>query len=119
MVFIPDNELVGGSFPTPPGWRDRLTEFVAGADVLFHDAMFTQEEYPRREGWGHSTFSQTLELAEQALVKRVFFFHHAPERSDAELNQILDDLRTPVDHRGLDLGVHAAFEGKQVLIEEA
>jgi len=119
VVFIPDNELVGGPFPTPPKWREKLTEFVAGADVMFHDAMFTEEEYPRREGWGHSTFSQTLELAEQAGVKKVFFFHHAPERSDAELNQILETFRTPVAERGLDLGVHAAFEGKQVLIEEA
>jgi phosphoribosyl 1,2-cyclic phosphodiesterase len=119
VVFIPDNELVGGTFPTPPKWREKLNEFVAGADVMFHDAMFTQEEYPRREGWGHSTFTQTLELAEQAGVKKVFFFHHAPERSDAELNQILDTYRTEVGERGLDLGVHAAFEGKQVLIEEA
>jgi phosphoribosyl 1,2-cyclic phosphodiesterase len=119
VVFIPDNELVGGQFPTPPKWREKLNEFVAGADILFHDAMFSQEEYPRKEGWGHSTFSQTLELAEQAEVKQVFFFHHAPERSDTELNQILDTFRTQVAERGLDLGVHAAFEGKQVLIEEA
>ncbi len=119
VVFIPDNELVGGVFPTPPRWREELEEFVAGADLLFHDAMFTQEEYPAHEGWGHSTFTQTLELAERAGVKQLFFFHHAPERSDAELNHILTHFRTQVQERGLDLGVHAAFEGKQVLIEEA
>ena len=119
VVFIPDNELVGGEFPTPPGWRDKLEQFVEGADVLFHDAMFTQEEYPQKEGWGHSTFTQTLELAERAGVKQLFFFHHAPERSDAELNLILDRFRKEVGERGLDLGVHPAFEGKQVLIEEA
>ena len=119
VVFIPDNELVGGDFPTPAGWRNALEEFASGADILFHDAMFTDEEYANLEGWGHSTFSQTLELAERAGVKQVFFFHHAPRRSDAELNQILDHFRKQVAERGLDLGVHAAFEGKQVIIEEA
>jgi ribonuclease BN (tRNA processing enzyme) len=81
--------------------------------------MFTDAEYATHEGWGHSTFSQTLELAERAGVKQVFFFHHAPERSDAELNQILDRFRKQVAERGLALEVHAAFEGKQILIEEA
>ncbi len=118
VVFIPDNELVGGDFPAAPDWRERLEDFIRGADILFHDAMFTTEEYPHRTGWGHSTFAQTLELAEGGGVKQVFFFHHAPERSDAELNVILDRLRKDVAARGLDLGVHAAFEGKQILLEE-
>jgi phosphoribosyl 1,2-cyclic phosphodiesterase len=116
VVFIPDNELVGGDFPTATNWREKLEEFVSGADILFHDAMFTDEEYSSHEGWGHSTFNQTLDLAQRAGVKQVFFFHHAPERSDAELNQILDQARKRVAELGLDLGVHAAFEGKQVLI---
>jgi len=119
VVFIPDNELVGGPFPTPSGWRDKLEKFVGGADILIHDAMYTDAEYPRMEGWGHSTFSQTLELAERSGVKQVFFFHHAPERSDRELNHILQGYRNEVGERGLNLEVHAAFEGKQVLIEEA
>ena len=118
VVFIPDNELVGGPYPTPSGWRDKLEKFVGGADILIHDAMYTDDEYPRMEGWGHSTFSQTLELAERSGVKQVFFFHHAPERSDRELNHILRGYRNMVGERGLNLEVHAAFEGKQVLIEE-
>lgn len=116
VVFIPDNELVGGSFPTARGWREKLGDFVAGADLLIHDAMFTDEEYRRRNGWGHSTFQQVLELALETGVKDLFFFHHAPERSDQELNQILARFRDQVREWGWALGVHAAFEGKQVAI---
>ena len=68
VVFIPDNELVGGDFPTPTGWRDRLEEFVSGADLLFHDAMFTEEEYETHTGWGHSTFQQTLEVDNNIII---------------------------------------------------
>ncbi len=118
LVYIPDNEMAGGGHEVPNGWRDRLDEFVAGADVLFHDSMLTEEEYPSYEGWGHSTFQQSLDLAANTEVKKLFFFHHAPERTDAELNQILSQYRAQAEERGLDLEVHAAFEGKQILIEE-
>ena len=92
LAYMPDNELVGGNYPLPPTFRRDMVEFLSGVDVLFHDAMFTDEEYPRRIGWGHSTFSQAVELAEEAGVSRLFLFHHAPERTDLELMQIVDDL---------------------------
>lgn len=117
VCYVPDNELGGGDYPTEPEWRDRLLDFVGGADVLFHDAMFTQEEYAGHVGWGHSTYAQTLDLAAEAGVDRLFFFHHAPERTDAELNPILERFRSLVADRGLDLTVNAAFEGQKVRIE--
>jgi len=116
VVFIPDNELEGGSFPTPTGWREALEEFVRGADILFHDAMFTEEEGPSFRGWGHSTFEQVVELAIRAEVKKVFFFHHAPGRSDEELTKLLNRFREEVSNRGRDLQVHAAAEGDTILL---
>jgi phosphoribosyl 1,2-cyclic phosphodiesterase len=116
IVFIPDNELKGGSFPTPPGWRKNLENFVRGADVLFHDAMFTEEEGPSFEGWGHSTFEEVVDMALRAEVRELFFFHHAPGRSDAELNRLLDRFRDEVSDRGGDLQVYAAAEGSTLLL---
>ncbi|MGW8266158.1 MAG: MBL fold metallo-hydrolase [Longimicrobiales bacterium] len=116
VVFIPDNELIGGVFQTSPGWTNELQAFAGGADLLLHDAMFTEEEYPAREGWGHSTFTQTLALAERAGVKRVGFFHHAPGRSDTELDAILAKTRRSVADRGLTIEVEAASEGTVILL---
>lgn len=112
ICYVPDNELVGGDYPVREGWREHLISFLGDADVLFHDAMFTEEEYADREGWGHSTYGQTLDLAREAGVKKLYFFHHAPERSDAELDRILDRLRNETVIG--DLEVKAAFEGKQI-----
>jgi phosphoribosyl 1,2-cyclic phosphodiesterase len=117
VVFIPDNELTGGVFQTSPGWTRELEEFAGGADLLLHDAMFTDEEYPAREGWGHSTFTQTLALAERAGVKRVAFFHHAPGRSDAELDTIVEEKRRYVENRGLAIQLEAASEGTEILLD--
>ena len=118
LCYIPDSELVGGDHPVGSDWRDRLLEFVGGVDVLFHDAMFTGEEYRNRAGWGHSTFRQALDLAAEGEVDQLYFFHHAPERSDSELNSILQKFRNNAEERGLDVAVNAAFEGKEIRIEE-
>jgi len=118
VCYVPDNEIAGSGYPDAEGWRDRFVSFVEGADLLFHDSMYTDEEYEARTGWGHSTYEQALELAAEAGVAQLFFFHHAPERSDAELNRILDEFRNRASRRGLTLEVNAAFEGKRVRIEE-
>ncbi len=93
ICYVPDNELVGGRYDVGPDWRDELERFVAGADVLIHDAMFSPDEYARVEGWGHSTVDQAVELAGAAGVRHLVGFHHAPDRSDAELDASLDRVR--------------------------
>lgn len=119
VAYIPDNELVGARYPVDgPTWYDGLVDFLADVDVLFHDAMFTDEEYPEVEGWGHSTFNQAVALAEEAGVKRLFFFHHAPERTDTDLLRILDDTRADVERRGSTLELGVAAEGEEVMVQE-
>ncbi len=36
-------------------------------------------------GWGHSSWEQAVEVAEQAGVKRLALFHHDPEHNDSFL----------------------------------
>ena len=114
LVFIPDNELEGGPLPTAPGWRDRLVEFVKDADILFHDAMFTPGEADEHRGWGHSTYEDTLDLALEAGVRRLSFFHHAPDRSDQELDGLVEEYAREALSRNADLTVEAAVEGSEI-----
>ncbi len=111
ICFIPDDEIEGDSYDVGEGWRERLVEFVSGADLLIHDSMYTDEEYPTRLGWGHSTFSQSLKLAEDAGVKRLLFFHHDPERSDDQLDEIVEGIRADAASRGCTVEFEAAREG--------
>jgi phosphoribosyl 1,2-cyclic phosphodiesterase len=118
IAYVPDNELVGGHYDMPRGWYGSLCSFLEGVDVLVHDAMFTDDEYRRYAGWGHSTFRDAVRIAEDAGVRRLLLFHHAPERTDAELDGIVDSLRNDLSRRnsGLQLGV--AAEGVDILFEE-
>lgn len=112
LAYIPDNELIGADYPVGAGWYDELVSFLSGVDLLFHDAMFTDDEYENREGWGHSTFQQAIALAEAAGVRRLRFFHHAPDRADDELDAIVARLRDELSQRDSTLEIGAAAEGE-------
>jgi phosphoribosyl 1,2-cyclic phosphodiesterase len=118
VAYIPDNELEGGDYPVEEGFYGRLVEFLQGTQSLYHDAMFTEREYYTHEGWGHSTFAQAIRLAEDAGVRKLFLFHHAPGRTDTDLVRILDELRTDLERRGSTLELDMAAEGEELLVEE-
>ena len=69
----------------------RLEEFYSGADLLIHDAQFTQQEYDAsRRGWGHSPLEYAIRTGLRSRVKRLALFHHDPMRTDAQLDTLAE-----------------------------
>ena len=67
----------------------RLEEFFAAADLLIHDAQYTQREYDKdKRGWGHSPIEYAIEAAMRSQVKRLVLFHHDPMRTDTQLDEL-------------------------------
>ncbi len=60
-----------------------------GADVMFHDAQYTEDEYPHRVGWGHSSIAHTVAFGLLAKARRLVMFHHDPLHSDGQLEAML------------------------------
>jgi phosphoribosyl 1,2-cyclic phosphodiesterase len=73
---------------TPGAWDETLIRFAAGSDLLIHDAMFSDEEFSRRRGYGHSTWQQAVGFAQSAGAKRLALFHHSPRLTDGGLDAI-------------------------------
>ncbi|NLO92118.1 MAG: MBL fold metallo-hydrolase [Elusimicrobia bacterium] len=97
FVFLTDNELDG---PYPGGRTfDDYAKFCSGADLLVHDAEYTPTEYPAYKSWGHSSYDRALELAMQAGVRELGLFHHNQNRSDSELDAIVEDCRARAGSR--------------------
>jgi phosphoribosyl 1,2-cyclic phosphodiesterase len=113
LVYVPDDEL--GDDPDP-AWYGEMVEFVAGADLLLHDAMFTDAEYQNFRGWGHSTFTQAVRLAADAGVGCLGLFHHAPDRSDTELEAIAGELRAGLAGKGSRMELMVAAEGVELAL---
>ena len=87
FVFLTDNEL-GFDHPQSKG-IEAYRQFSRNADVLFHDAEYTQEEYRHRKGWGHSSVPRVLELALNAQVDQLGFIHLSQDRTDSDMDAIV------------------------------
>jgi ribonuclease BN (tRNA processing enzyme) len=74
--------------------------------------MFTTEDYQRMPHYGHSRPADAVEVCREGGARRLALFHHAPERTDAEVDAILSSTRALV--AGGRLEVMAAYEGLDV-----
>ena len=117
FVYISDNELREvETYGSRPGWQNELVRFIEGAQTLIHDATYTNDEYGRHRGWGHSTYEDAIDLALRSGVRQLVLFHHKPERTDEDLDRCLAECQTLVAERGAPLTVVAAAEGMTLTV---
>lgn len=94
FTYIPDHEPALGrnGIPGNPKWISGF-DLAKDADLLFHDSQYTNEEYPFKLGWGHSSMDDTLRFASMTGVKRVLLAHHDPDHSDHQLDEFFEALK--------------------------
>jgi ribonuclease BN (tRNA processing enzyme) len=63
--------------------------------LLIHDAQHTASELARVFRYGHSAADYGVELARRAGVAQVLLFHHDPDRTDEQVDAMVQDLRHP------------------------
>jgi phosphoribosyl 1,2-cyclic phosphodiesterase len=116
IAYLPDHEPALGvkEFPGDPEWTSGYS-LVEGADLLIHDAQYTDAEYATHVGWGHSSISQVVAFAELAGAKHAVLFHHDPVRGDKELEAILAE--SCKKHRESTASVSIAAEERSYVLE--
>ena len=109
FVFLTDNEL---GYQHPGGLnRAKYLEFCRNADLLFHDAQYTDEEYQATRGWGHSTYTDVTDFAIESGAKNLVLFHHDPDRTDEDLDRQVENCCRRIRRAGAALECVAAAEG--------
>jgi diguanylate cyclase (GGDEF)-like protein len=88
----------------------RHVAFMHEADLVIHDAQYTEDEYRGRLGWGHATPDYAVDVCLAARVKRLALFHHDPTHDDTQMAAIEANARKRVADRGGALEVFAARE---------
>ena len=78
------------------------------ADVMIYDSAYTDEEYPKFKGWGHSTWQEALKVAVAAKVKNTFLFHHDPSHNDQRMDQIAEQAAA------INANARPAVEGEEI-----
>ena len=66
--------------------QDAFALFARGTDLLAFDAQYRPEEYAAHKGWGHSAWTDAAEAARRCGARKLWLMHHAPGRTDAELD---------------------------------
>jgi phosphoribosyl 1,2-cyclic phosphodiesterase len=87
-------------------YHDSALALAHEADLLIHDAQYTDEEFLTRSEFGHSVIEYPIGLGRKAGARKVMLFHHDPERTDDDLDRILASVQADSGP-----GVVAAVEG--------
>ena len=95
MAYLPDHEPILGRerIDGPTDWISGYG-LARGADLLIHDAQYTEAEYEEHVGWGHSSIRQAMSFASIAGAARLVAFHHDPAREDSEIDRIIEEAAT-------------------------
>lgn len=97
VVYCSDCCLDEAVFP-------KIRSFAACCDLLICDGQYTPEEWSERSGFGHSTWHMAASLAEECGARRLRIVHHAPFRSDAELDEMQNALTNIYPGRDFSFG---------------
>lgn len=85
LAYLPDHGLHGAMSESLLRSAQHL---AVAADVLLHDGQFRATEQEVARDYGHATIEAVLDFADQCDVGRLVFTHHAPGRTDAELDAL-------------------------------
>jgi CheY-like chemotaxis protein len=94
----------------------RHIAFLAGADLVIHDAQYTLEEYPEHMNWGHCPAEWAVDFAVAARAKRLALYHHDPGRNDRAVETLLARCRQRAATKPDPPEIFAAAEGQYLVV---
>jgi phosphoribosyl 1,2-cyclic phosphodiesterase len=109
VAYLPDHQAPLDCRGVSEGVR----ELCHNADMLIHDAQYTDQEFAEKAEWGHSTVAYAVHVAAQTGVRDLVLFHHDPSRTDKELDRLVTRARRLPDAAALQ-SITAAREGTTV-----
>ena len=86
ICYVTDTEHTGH------GLDENILALVRETDIFIYDSSYTDEEYPKYAGWGHSTWREGVKLADAAGAKTFVAFHHDPSHDDGFMDQLAGEL---------------------------
>jgi len=109
VAFVSDHQAPDDRAVVAPA----VLELCDRADLVIHDAQYTEEEYRAKSTWGHSTVEYAVHVAAEAGARQLAMFHHDPQHNDDTIDGLLADARATRDAARLD-SLIAAREGLSI-----
>lgn len=106
LCYVTDTEHI-------PGQMDQhVLSLIEGADLVIYDCTYSDEEFPGKVGWGHSTWQEGVRLCRAAGAKKLAIFHHDPDHDDDFMD------RLAVEAHQMWTNAFVAIEGMGFTLEE-
>jgi phosphoribosyl 1,2-cyclic phosphodiesterase len=104
LAYLPDHEPGLGEDldKADPDWISGHS-LAAGASVLIHDCQYTDSEYVKSCGFGHSRMTDTLAFARRARAERTLLFHHDPGHDEATLDALGEQAASEYDAGAVEM----------------
>ena len=80
-------------------------------EFILIDNTYTEEEFPAKVGWGHSTWVEGMNLCRAANVKRQAIFHHDPDHNDDFMDKLAIEAAEAWE------GNFVSREGMEIIVE--
>lgn len=113
IVYTSDNEFLKGYLGQPDEITraskivapySKVIDFISGADLLISEAQYSNAEYAKKIGWGHSSLTNACLFAKLGKAKKWIVTHHDPMHTDDFLQskliltrQIMESLSHPIE----------------------
>lgn len=104
FCYVTDTEHLPGTLD------EKILGLIDKADVVVYDSTYTEEEFPRFIGYGHSTWAEGVRLVEAAGADRLVIFHHDPSHDDSFMDKVGQDAAS------VRPGTVVAQEGHTIVI---
>jgi len=119
LIYMTDNELlprVAKAESHIAYQREDFIRFIHGADMLIHDAQYSDKDYTKKKGWGHSSWREAAKLAVEGEVKHLILFHHDPNYSDVIIDSSVKKCKEELKKIKALTKCSGAMEGKTISI---
>ncbi|MDA0654278.1 MAG: MBL fold metallo-hydrolase [Proteobacteria bacterium] len=78
---------------TPGRPDENILALIEGADLVIYDSTYTDAEFPKFVGWGHSTWQEGVRLCQAANARQLAIFHHDPSHDDSFMVELEAEAR--------------------------
>ena len=82
LCYVTDTEHIEGQSD------QNILNLIQGANAVIYDSAYTEEDFPSKKGWGHSTWQEGIKLCQMADVKMMFMFHHDIVNDDFKIEEM-------------------------------
>jgi phosphoribosyl 1,2-cyclic phosphodiesterase len=88
LCYVTDTEHIVGK------QDENVLKLIEGADLVIYDSTYTDQEFPSKIGWGHSTWQEGIRLCKAADVRSLALFHHEPDHDDEFMRKLELEARS-------------------------